>query len=467
MNWKNLYLIFILGIALFFSPVQKVVFSSEVYFVPREITRHLLDKINGSKETLDIAVSEITSRKILGALADAQARGVKIRIVIDRQRSFTHGPLSDKENNFSVRIVVQKGSTRHNFAIFDSQLLMTGSYHWKERVSEFDRENVLFLTEPKVLIKYQKEFDYLFFEGQVADREKRTLRAEKKMEKFEERPIEEKQKPTASYGKVIALEYGIVIRETDEGYLDMNFEEFNTVFGMVSELSDAQKERLWLRCVGKKVKWRGKTRGIGRTLLYGRTMNVMHGDTSVEVKLDSAHKDHFSKVKYGNTVTYTGRLESRVTRVFPYKLTDGDVLLVEDTFPDPLREGELLGSPFTPQGPEKIFLIQGYEDFDTLFGGKSSLSEEQKKKEWEKYEGKYVSWTGKISYIKLDSESGLQVGILRNNKTCLELDCHVSKKNKLSQLKEGETVYYSGKLTTLWGKTFPYSLKDGDVFIMR
>ena len=107
---------------------------------------------------------------------------------------------------------------------------------------------------------------------------------------------------------------------------------------------------------GKRVKWRGKVNYIGWGLVTGWMLGVTCGDTSVEVKLNSDNKSHFSDVKYGNTVTYTGNLDSRVTRVFPYKLENGDVLKNENTPPEPLNASGLAANPYimpVSQGPKK------------------------------------------------------------------------------------------------------------------
>ena len=40
---------------------------------------------------------------------------------------------------------------------------------------------------------------------------------------------------------MLASNHGAVITEGDDGYINMNFEEFNKIFGMVSDLTDDQK----------------------------------------------------------------------------------------------------------------------------------------------------------------------------------------------------------------------------------
>lgn len=471
MNWKKISILLVF-VAVILS-VRHNVFSSDAYFTQRDIKGEILRAIEESKESIDIAVSDITSKDILNTLVKAQHRGVQIRIVGDRRRSLKKGPMLNLYKNKKpvMKIVIQKGIMHNNFAIFDCKLLMIGSYNWKENVSRVNHDNAIFTDETKILVKYQKEFDRLFHSGIAPKAEEVVTEGEEKFEKTKSPPLVSVPDTSTTTGKqVIVSKYGIVIMETGDGYIDMSFEEFNDVFGVAGGLSDEQKESLWSRCAGKKVQWNGVVNYIGWGLVTGWMMGVTHGDTSVEVKLNPDKKEHFSRVKYGNTVTYTGKLDSRVTRIFPYKLEDGDVLGIENTDPKPLSRQELIANPdVTPisQGPKKIFLVESFEDLDVLFGSDSSLSDIQKDEAWKKYEGKYVSWMGKIVYKNLNVASGLRIGMMQNEKRCVELKVGLSKKDKVLKFQDGETVVYTGRLTARCGNNFPYILEDGDIMTIK
>ena len=152
----------------------------------------------------------------------------------------------------------------NNFAIFDCKLLTTGSYYWIENAARFNRDNAIFTEEAKLLVKYQREFDRLFHEGITPDIKLVTYKkreaapiTEEKFERVEEKPAVIPGVTTIEK-QIIASNYGIVIKETSDGYINMNFEEFNNVFGVASDLSDEQKESLWYHCVGKKLSGTGK-----------------------------------------------------------------------------------------------------------------------------------------------------------------------------------------------------------------
>ena len=334
MSWKRVCIPVIFGIAGMFLFVQGRVFSSEVYFTHAEIKGQILRAMEECKESIDIAVLDITSKDILNALMKAQDRGVRIRIVVDRKRALRKGLLSHRDKDFVIKVLVQKGIMHNNFAIFDCKLLTTGSYYWNEHVGKFSRDNAIFTDETKLLVKYQREFDRLFHEGITPDIKESVPVAEEKVGKIDEKPTANISREVATSERTVVSNYGVVITETPDGYINMNFEEFNNILGVASDLTEEQKEAMWSRCVGKRVKWRGKVNYIGWGLVTGWMLGVTCGDTSIEVKLNPDNKSHFSDVKYGNTVIYTGKLDSRVTRIFPYKLEDGDVLKNENTLPN-------------------------------------------------------------------------------------------------------------------------------------
>ena len=358
MSWKRICIPVIFGIIGMFLFVQARAFSSEVYFTPAEIKGQILRAIEECRESVDVAVLDVTSKDILNALIKAQERGVRVRIVVDRKRALRKGLLSNQYKNkeFVIKVLVQKGTTHNNFAIFDCKSLTTGSYYWNEHVGKFSRDNAIFTDETKLLVKYQREFDRLFREGITPDIKESVPVAEEKVGKIDEKPTVNISKDIAIGERPVVSKYGVVITETADGYINMNFEEFNTIFGVASDLSEEQKDALWNRCVGKRVTWRGKVNYIGWGLVTGWMLGVTHGDTSVEIKLNSNNKSHFSDVKYGNAVIYTGKLDSRVTRIFPYKLEDGDALKNENTPPEPLNASGLAANPYimpVSQGPKK------------------------------------------------------------------------------------------------------------------
>ena len=473
MRFKNVSLAILAAIAtgsLF--GIQNKAFSSDVYFTRQEIKGHIIQAIEGSRESIDISVQDITSKDILNTLVRAKERGVHIRIMADKRRSLKKGILFDfyKNKTFAIKALNAREMIRSNFAIFDCKLLVIGAYDWNEVVGRLSRDNAVFTEETKLLVKFQKEFDRLFHGG-VAHDEPGVPGETGKEETATAVPAPIVQKAIPPGTKVVASHFGVVITENKDGYLDMNFEEFDDIFGLASGLTDEQKENLWSKCEGKRVQWHGQVTSYPSwTLITGWIMGVKNGNIDVEIKLNAANKAHFSPVKYGNTVTYTGKIDSRVTRVFPYKLEDGDVLAIEDTRPVAVNKHELGIDPDgvpVSHDSEKVFLHESFADIDNIFGSGSTLSSAEKDETWKKYEGKYVRWEGQIVYKNLNAVSGLRVKIRQTDRGDVEIRLSIIQKDKVLKFQDGESILYTGRLTKRGEITSPYILEDGDILTVK
>ena len=142
--------------------------TQEAYFSPNgHIKGRIIEEITSAKESIDIAVFNITSLGIRTALKKAQKKGLQIRIVADQGESEDLHSIvgSLMQDGFKIKLVKGKGQSglMHNkFAIFDHKLLLTGSYNWTETAERTNYENALFLGDKSLIKEYEKEFDLLW-----------------------------------------------------------------------------------------------------------------------------------------------------------------------------------------------------------------------------------------------------------------------------------------------------------------
>jgi len=135
--------------------------KTEVYFSLSDNPQKIIIKnINQAEAFINIAMYVFTDKEIALPLIDAQKRGVKVRVYLDR---------SQIESTYSVsRLLVQKGikvriSTNnyimHNkFAIIDNRLLLTGSYNWTFSANSRNDENLIVIDDPEVISIFQNQF---------------------------------------------------------------------------------------------------------------------------------------------------------------------------------------------------------------------------------------------------------------------------------------------------------------------
>lgn len=141
--------------------------KSEALFSPNDDCSHRICRLIASaKKQIDICVFTITDDRVTRAIKDAYQRRVQIRIISDNDKSFDLG--SDIEllsqAGIPVRIDKTEYHMHHKFALFDSELLMTGSYNWTRSASKNNSENLVITNDPDLLIRFESEFEKLWTE---------------------------------------------------------------------------------------------------------------------------------------------------------------------------------------------------------------------------------------------------------------------------------------------------------------
>jgi cardiolipin hydrolase len=144
--------------------------ASEVYFSPNGGARQrLVRAIEGSQRSIDIAVYNFTASELAEALYAAKARGVRIRVLVDRERAEAgaSGIRGLRLNGVAVRSlgVPEQSLMHHKFAVFDERLVVTGSYNWTNSAERANYENLVVLEAPEVVRRFQQEFHRLWREA--------------------------------------------------------------------------------------------------------------------------------------------------------------------------------------------------------------------------------------------------------------------------------------------------------------
>ena len=141
--------------------------ASEVYFSPNGgVRQRLVRAIEESRKTIDIAVYNFTAWELAGALSAAKGRGVRVRVLVDRERAEAGGSsirgLALKGIPVRSLGVPEQSLMHHKFAVFDERLVVTGSYNWTNSAEHANYENLVVLEEPAVVARFQQEFGRLW-----------------------------------------------------------------------------------------------------------------------------------------------------------------------------------------------------------------------------------------------------------------------------------------------------------------
>jgi len=132
------------------------------------VAEAILRLLGEATTSVDAALCGFNSPQLAAALEDAGCRGVRVRLVLDRNKY---------EESRTMREVLAKGSIpfrllygrrgpgtkmHHKFALFDGRTAMAGSYNWTVESEEQNYETLLILREPKVLQALGEEFEALW-----------------------------------------------------------------------------------------------------------------------------------------------------------------------------------------------------------------------------------------------------------------------------------------------------------------
>ncbi|MBW1881754.1 MAG: endonuclease [Deltaproteobacteria bacterium] len=139
--------------------------SPRVLFGPEDpMVETLVNLIEQTRETLDIAVFTLTDNRLKDALIHAYRRGVRVRILSDGDKAEDRG--SDvwalKETGLEVRLDYSAAHFHHKFALFDGKAVVTGSYNWTRGADRDNRENFLVTWDPEVVRPYAGGFERLW-----------------------------------------------------------------------------------------------------------------------------------------------------------------------------------------------------------------------------------------------------------------------------------------------------------------
>jgi phosphatidylserine/phosphatidylglycerophosphate/cardiolipin synthase-like enzyme len=138
--------------------------TAEVYFSPNGGCQDaVLSQLRTARRSVDVAVYSFTVNRIALVLDSAARRGVKVRVVMDRQQaasSYSIAALLAKK--LPVRIGAGGGYMHNKFAIIDDSVCVTGSYNWSDAAESKNDENLLVLVSPALAKAYKDRFEIIW-----------------------------------------------------------------------------------------------------------------------------------------------------------------------------------------------------------------------------------------------------------------------------------------------------------------
>lgn len=127
------------------------------------IEEHLIQKIDESQNTIDLAVFEFDLDKVMEALIRAKNRGVIVRAVYDNKYTDSDPQMAELISVGIIAVPDERSASMHNkFFVFDGQCVWTGSFNISVNAAYHNNENVLYFCSPEAAENYESEFAEMF-----------------------------------------------------------------------------------------------------------------------------------------------------------------------------------------------------------------------------------------------------------------------------------------------------------------
>ncbi len=165
--------------------LKTFLFSSQ----PPKIADSIKAAVSRTGKTLKLALYSITLPELAEALIAARDRGVEVRLILDWSHVFPkeagwdqeaeeaelmRSPVIDRliQAGLEIRVLrglAKRGLMHNKFALFDGELLETGSFNWTTHANTLNYENALFRADPSLLAGFARYWDWMWEQAKPLD----------------------------------------------------------------------------------------------------------------------------------------------------------------------------------------------------------------------------------------------------------------------------------------------------------
>jgi len=124
--------------------------------------------VGAATASIEAALYGFSSQRLASALEEAQARGLRLRLIVDgnkyRETPGCQRLLAERKLSFRLAFGRDGAGSKmhHKFALLDRKLVITGSYNWTSASEDKNYDNLLILRSPDLVEAYRAEFAALW-----------------------------------------------------------------------------------------------------------------------------------------------------------------------------------------------------------------------------------------------------------------------------------------------------------------
>lgn len=127
-----------------------------------ELASALMRFLADAQDSLDVAIYHLDEPRILEALGHLCARGVRLRMVLDREAKQSDLPLlAQRAPCTQARVYAGSGLMHHKFAVADGRAVWTGSANWTTGGLAQQANNALWVVSADLAQQYTRAFERL------------------------------------------------------------------------------------------------------------------------------------------------------------------------------------------------------------------------------------------------------------------------------------------------------------------
>lgn len=125
--------------------------------------KQLINLINSSTKTLDIAIYSLTKKDIVDAIISAKKRNVNVRLMSDKTEAATKAQKEEliliKDAGIPIKMNTHSGLLHDKYTVVDGSVVATGSFNYTNNATNTNDENLIIIRDSNVAQGYDKNFD--------------------------------------------------------------------------------------------------------------------------------------------------------------------------------------------------------------------------------------------------------------------------------------------------------------------
>jgi phosphatidylserine/phosphatidylglycerophosphate/cardiolipin synthase-like enzyme len=127
-------------------------------FVPGQRCELMISQVvDSAKYSIDVQAYHLTNKKIIDALVDAKARGIKVRVILDKGSRKEASVLLN--HGIEVWIDYKRAIAHNKVMIIDGEGVVTGSFNFTESAQKRNVENAIYIKNKELAGEYEDNFE--------------------------------------------------------------------------------------------------------------------------------------------------------------------------------------------------------------------------------------------------------------------------------------------------------------------